>query len=297
MRKRFAIGLLAAAIVLGLAVAKRHELLRGALVAGAGLAGYQLRIGGLHVDRDEAVIAGLSVARASQPLLAREAHRGALLPARSLSGQPASLRTRRRRRGRHQANAYSISRRQLRYRVAGRAGAAGRPATRSMRCRCAFMRAYATRKSSCGSRRLSTKARARYASDGINGEASVDSAAVTSYRLAGAFEERRREPFTVRGRIDMPAGFATHHAKAARFPLRALSNYFAQSPDVRILHGGASNFDAVVYALGLEAGVAAVVSREPDARRARCAALPSARSRFRSTASMPGSTSLTMRFS
>ncbi|MGB6521312.1 MAG: hypothetical protein WBE83_06045, partial [Candidatus Cybelea sp.] len=69
MQKRFAIGLLAAAIVLGLAVAKRHELLRGALVAGAGLAGYQLRIGGLHVDRDEAVIAGLSVARASQPLL------------------------------------------------------------------------------------------------------------------------------------------------------------------------------------------------------------------------------------
>ena len=31
MHKRFAIGLLAAAIVLGLAVAKRHELLRGAL--------------------------------------------------------------------------------------------------------------------------------------------------------------------------------------------------------------------------------------------------------------------------
>ena len=91
--------------------------------------------------------------------------------------------------------------------------------------------------------------------EGINGEASVDSAAVTSYRVAGAFEERRREPFTVRGRIDVSAGFATHHAKAARFPLRALSNFFAQSPDVRILHGGASNFDAVAYALGVEPGV------------------------------------------
>ena len=47
-----------------------------------------------------------------------------------------------------------------------------------------------------------------------------------------------------------------HHAKAARFPVRALANYFAQTPVVRILHGGARNFDAVLYALDVQPNVA-----------------------------------------
>ena len=45
MRKRFAIGLLAAAIVVGLVAASRHELLRVAIRAGAALAGYDVRVG------------------------------------------------------------------------------------------------------------------------------------------------------------------------------------------------------------------------------------------------------------
>ncbi len=254
MQKRFAIGLLAAAIVLGLAVAKRHELLRGALVAGAGLAGYQLRIGGLHVDRDEAVIAGLSVARASQPLL-RAKRIAVRYSLRDLF--PGS----RHRFGLVDVDAAGIKLTLTRFRNGSfdiALPGAGPPPAGPQPVNAVPLRFHAR------VRDVQVELREPTAFDqsartirinGINGEASVDSAAVTSYRLAGAFEERRREPFTLRGRIDMPAGFATHHAKAARFPLRALSNFFAQSPDVRILHGGASNFDAVVYALGLEAGV------------------------------------------
>ncbi|HEY2554267.1 MAG TPA: hypothetical protein VGI15_03375, partial [Candidatus Cybelea sp.] len=246
---------MAAAIVIGLAVAKRHELLRGALVAGAGIAGYQLRIGGLHVDRGEAVIAGLSVARASQPLLRAKRitlhyslrdlfpgsrHRFGLVDVEA-AGVKLTL-------TRFRDGSFDIALPGTGPAPPGPQPVNGVPLRFHARVSDAqiVLREPTAFDASARTIRIS----------GINGEAGIDSAAVTSYRIAGAFEERRRrEPFTVRGRIDEPAGFATHRAKAARFPLRALSNYFAQSPDVVILRGGASNFDAVVYALGLEAGV------------------------------------------
>ncbi|HEY6486956.1 MAG TPA: translocation/assembly module TamB domain-containing protein [Candidatus Cybelea sp.] len=271
MRKRFAIGLVAAAIIVGLAVAKRHELLRGALVAGAGIAGYQLRIGGLHIDRDEAVIAGLSVARATQPLL--RAKRITLrYSLRDLF--PGS----RHRFGLTDVEAVGVKLTLTRFRDGSfdiALPGAGAPPPGPQRVNPVPLHFHARVSDAQVVLREPTafdeSARSIRIS-GINAEASIDSAAVTSYRVAGAFEERRRhEPFTVRGRIDVPAGFATHHAKAARFPLRALSNYFAQSPDVVILRGGASNFDAVVYALGLEAGVppAYHVSLKLDVQNAR----------------------------
>ncbi len=82
-------------------------------------------------------------------------------------------------------------------------------------------------------------------------EASVDTGAVTQYRARGSFEERRLEPFTVGGRIDAVAGYAMHHAQAPRFPMRALANYLADTPAVRILAGEGRNFDARLYALGV----------------------------------------------
>src|SRR5579862_2276346 len=83
----------------------------------------------------------------------------------------------------------------------------------------------------------------------FNVDATVDTAGRTHYSARGAFQEKREEPFTIAGTIDTVRGYAMHHAVAARFPLRALSNYFADTPAVRILRGGARNFDARLYSL------------------------------------------------
>ncbi len=91
---------------------------------------------------------------------------------------------------------------------------------------------------------------------GIAIDASVDTSAVTEYRARGAFEERHAEPFTVAGKVDATAGYAVHHAQAANFPARALANYFAQTPAVRILAGEGHNLDARLYALGVVPEVA-----------------------------------------
>ncbi len=91
---------------------------------------------------------------------------------------------------------------------------------------------------------------------GVAANGAIDTAGVTQYRVTGAFHERRPEPFAVTGKVDSIAGYAMHHATAARFPLRALSNYFAQTRDVRILRGGARNFDALLYATNVVSNAA-----------------------------------------
>lgn len=90
----------------------------------------------------------------------------------------------------------------------------------------------------------------------FNVDASVDSATVTSYKARGIFRERANEPFTIVGKIDSIRSYAMHHAHAPRFPLRALANYFADTPAVRILRGGARNFDARLYSLDVRPNVA-----------------------------------------
>ena len=69
MRKRFAIGLLAAAIVVGLVAASRHELLSVAIRAGSALAGYDVRIVQIHIGSDGATLREVRVERGSEPLL------------------------------------------------------------------------------------------------------------------------------------------------------------------------------------------------------------------------------------
>ena len=63
-------------------------------------------------------------------------------------------------------------------------------------------------------------------------------------------------PFTIVGTIDAERGYAMHRARAARFPLRALANYFADTPVVRILKGRARNFDARLFAFDVQPNVA-----------------------------------------
>ncbi|MBV8491821.1 MAG: hypothetical protein JO199_14940, partial [Candidatus Eremiobacteraeota bacterium] len=57
MRKRVAFGLLAAAIVVGLVIAGRHELLRFAIEKGAGLAsGYTISVGDQRIGFDQSAL-------------------------------------------------------------------------------------------------------------------------------------------------------------------------------------------------------------------------------------------------
>ncbi|MBV8530518.1 MAG: hypothetical protein JO104_04315, partial [Candidatus Eremiobacteraeota bacterium] len=248
MRKRLAIGLLAAVIVFSLAVARRHELLRVALQESAGLAsGSVVRIANLRIGWDGAELADVRAQRGNEPLFAAtrivvryslrdllpgSRHRFGLLGVEAIGAKLTLTRFRdgsfnlsfpRAAPPRMPQHVNSIPLRfWLRVRdsqVELREPAAYDPSAKDLRV------------------------------DGISVDGSVDTAGVTAYRARGAFEEQRAEPFTIAGRIDALAGYAMHRARAARFPMRALANYMADTAAVRILGGDARDFDARVYAL------------------------------------------------
>ncbi len=250
MRTRFAIGLLAVITVLSLAVARRHALLRFAIQEGAGLVGgYTVRIAELHVGWDAAVLSDLEVEHGTQPLL--DANRIALryslrdlLPGSThrfgllrIDIDGARLTIIRFRDGSFNFN---LPR------------AAARPPPERLN---PVPLRFALRV-----RNLQVELREPSAYDAsakdlrvgsVAIEASIDTGAVTQYRARGSFVERRPEPFTVGGRIDAVAGYAMHRAQAPLFPVRALANYLADTPAVRILAGEGRNFDARLYALGV----------------------------------------------
>ena len=257
MRKRFAIGLLAAAIVVGLVAASRHELLRVAIREGAALAGYDVRIAQIQIGRDGATLREVRVERGSAPLLrARRITIGYslrdLLPGSrrrfgltdvEVSGVKLTL-------TRSRDGSFNIP-------LPGAAApsvpsAPQRIDSVPLRFRLRVLGGQIELREPSAYDESARDVEVNH----IGVDASIDTSAITQYRVAGAFEERRDEPFTVAGKIDAIAGFAMHHAKAARFPVRALANYFAQTPVVRILHGGARNFDAVLYALDVQPNVA-----------------------------------------
>jgi len=256
VRKRFAIGLLAAAVVVGLVAVSRHELLRFAIRAGAAFAGYDVSFAQLEVGRDRATLRELRIERGSEPLLQADRvtigyslrdllpgsrHRFGLTGV-EVSGVKLTL-------SRSRNGAFNIP-------FPG-ASAPSAPAPQRidpvpirLRLKVRDARIELREPSAYDESAVDVQIKR------IGVDASIDTSAITQYRVGGAFEERREEPFTVAGKIDAIAGFAMHHAKAARFPVRALANYFAQTPDVRILHGGARNFDAVLYALDVQPNVA-----------------------------------------
>jgi hypothetical protein len=234
VRKRFAIGLLAAAIVAGLVAVWGHELLRSAIHAGAAVAGYDVSLGSLQLRADALTLSQLRVDRKSQPLLRADRvvidfSLRDLLPGSTrrfglvgldVSGVRLTL-------TRFSDGSFNLP----------LPGAAGTPQPEridevplrfGLRVRggsIVFREPTAFDESA---RTLQVRH--------ISADATVNTSTITQYRVAGAFDERQEEPFTVAGKVDAVRGFAMHHAKAARFPLRALSNYFAQSRDVRILH-------------------------------------------------------------
>lgn len=256
MRKRFIIGLAAAAIVLGLVAVGRHELFRFGVEEGSRLAGYTIRLGAFHIGWNAAAFDGVDVRRGADPLLnARQ-----IVVRYSLRDLlPGS----RHRFGLHdiEVDGAKLTLTRLRdgnfdFGGVGSGGAAVPAPQRvttvplSLRVRVRDteleLREPTAFDSSARDLRI----------DGVTADAIVDTAAITHYRVDGAFEARSREPFAVVGTVNALAGYAMHRARAARIPLRALANYFAQTPDVRVLRGGARNLDAVIYALGVVPNVA-----------------------------------------
>ncbi|HVN69567.1 MAG TPA: translocation/assembly module TamB domain-containing protein [Candidatus Binatia bacterium] len=254
MRTRLTIGLLAGTILLSLVVAKRHEVLRLA-IEGAGLAaGYSVRIGEQHVAWDAAEFLDLRVARGGEPLLfARRItlrysprdllpasrHRFGLLAIEAIGAKVTLTRFR------DGSFNFNVPR-------AGPPGPPQRPngvpLRFSMRVRDAQIELREPTAYDPSAKDLRVR--------DINADGSIDSVAVTRYRARGVVIEQSPEPFTIAGRVDTMAGYAVHHARAPRFPMRALANYFAETPAVRVLGGTARNFDARIYALGVTPGAA-----------------------------------------
>jgi hypothetical protein len=250
VRKRYASGLLAALIVLGLVVARRHELLRFALQEGAGLAsGYAVRIAQLRVGWDAAEFDGVRVERGDGPLL--HANRIAvryslrdLLPGSShrfglrdivVDGAKLTL-------TRFSDGSFNFELPR---------GAAGPTLQRTNPVPLSFSVRVRNSTIELRERRPYDPSAKLLRVIGVTVDASVDTAAITQYRAQGAFEQEPREPFSIVGRIDADAGYAMHHARAGYFPVRALANYFADTQAVRILAAQGRNFDARVYALGV----------------------------------------------
>jgi hypothetical protein len=84
---------------------------------------------------------------------------------------------------------------------------------------------------------------------GISADATVDTAARTHYTVSGAFEDTVPEPFRAVGTIDVTRGYAIHRIQAAAVPIRAIGNFIIDAPSATILAGTAHNLDAKFYAL------------------------------------------------
>ncbi|MHB8432089.1 MAG: translocation/assembly module TamB domain-containing protein [Candidatus Tyrphobacter sp.] len=85
---------------------------------------------------------------------------------------------------------------------------------------------------------------------GIDIGGTIDTAGRTQYAATGAFVERTPEPFSVRGTIDQTLGYADHRMRARAFPLAAVADFFINSKDVNVLGGSARGFDASAFAVG-----------------------------------------------
>lgn len=251
MRTRLAIGILATAIVLGFVAANGRELSRVAIQEGARLAtGYGVQIGDLRVARDGATLSGLRVNRGSLPILSVErasiryslrdlfpgsAHRFGITGI-DVAGARATL-------TRFRDGSFSIGFPQSGAAVPG-----------PQRVNPVPLRLHVTLRDA----QIELREPSAYDASakviriaGINADADVDTAAITHYSVRGAFVRESPEPFTIVGTVDALRGYALHHAHATRFPLRGLANYFADTPQVRILHATAENFDARLYSLGV----------------------------------------------
>jgi len=254
------IGLAATIIAIGLASARRHDLVRFAVQTGASLAsGYTVTLGDQHIGTGRAALFDVHVARAGVPLL--DARRIDI--AYSLRDLlPGSTR-------RFGLVAIDVSGAKLSvvrftdgtYNFIVPTGKAGLPHAALAQPVSTVPLRFALHMHDAALELREPKAydvsANRIRIEHFDVDAAIDTATRTHYTAAGAFVAARGPmPFTILGTIDAVRGYAMHHGRAPRFPLRALANYFADTPIVRILKGRARNFDARLYAFDVQPNVA-----------------------------------------
>ncbi|HEY1429518.1 MAG TPA: translocation/assembly module TamB domain-containing protein [Candidatus Tumulicola sp.] len=259
MRKVLAIGLVAAVLLAGIATARRHDLLRFAIGAAAGAAGYSIAIAEQRVGFDAMELRGVHVSRGGFPLL--DAVRiGVRYSLRDLL--PGS-------RHRFGVSAIEIDGAKLTIvRAAdGTYNFLGPPPPKHIpqaqlpievdRVPIRFTLVMHGAAVALEEPEAYDPSAKHVGIHSFDVDASIDTGAVSRYRARGAFAGTRRDdPFTIDGTMDAIRGYAMHRARAPRFPLRALANYFADSPVIRVLKGRARNFDARLYALDVLPNVA-----------------------------------------
>jgi hypothetical protein len=258
VRKVLAIGLVAAVLVAGFAVARRHAFVRFVIGAAAGAAGYSVSVAQQRVGFDGLELQDVRVSRAGIPLFyaARVDVRYSLrdlLPGSTrrfgvaaIVIDGAKLTIERAADGTYNflgpAPGWQLPQAQLPVDVDNV------PVRFTLRLRDTSVELLEPSAYDPSAKRVVIH--------GFRADASIDSGAVSRYRARGAFAGTRRDdPFTIDGTMDALRGYATHRARAPRFPLRALANYFADSPVIRVLKGRARNFDARLYALDVQPNV------------------------------------------
>ncbi|HTX59858.1 MAG TPA: translocation/assembly module TamB domain-containing protein [Verrucomicrobiae bacterium] len=259
MRKRFLLGLVAAAVVVGIVFAKRHELLRFVFETAASAAsGYTVRYDDQRIGPDHAALLGVRVSRGGYPLL--DARRidvwyslRDLLPGSShrfglvgIAIDGAKLTLVHFRDGTFNLNIPSAAP-PSGPRIPQRVDPV--PLQFYLRMSGAQLDLLEPYAYDVSAKRIQVR--------GFTVAARIDSGARSHYDAHGTFVVRRaKDPFTIAGTIDAQRGYAMHHAHAPFFPLRALANYFADTPALRVLAGRARNFDARAYSLDVRPNVA-----------------------------------------
>lgn len=88
--------------------------------------------------------------------------------------------------------------------------------------------------------------------DHINADVAINTVKVTHYVVTGAIESAGPQPFRAVGTIDYIKGYALHRIRARTIPIKAVGNYFIDSPAARILGGLVHNMDVRMYAFDVK---------------------------------------------
>ena len=255
MRKRWLAASAAAVVVIGIAVAERHALVRFALERSIGAAtGYQVSIGDQRLGATHGALLDVRVWRNGEPvldarridayysprdLLPGSTHRFGLTGITIAAPQFDAIR--------HRDGTYNI----ILPSGASNEGAPGRPDPVPLR--------FAVHVRGGGATLVD---QAEYAIDrssqrivDVAADATIDTSARTHYVATGALLDIVPQPFRAVGTVDLTRGYAMHHLQAKAIPVRTIGNFVINSAALRILAGTAHDVDAKLYALGIAPNV------------------------------------------
>lgn len=248
VRKWLLAGLGAAAVLVGVLVVQRHDVVRFAVERLAGFAtGYKVRIGDQHFGFTHGAVMDVRVTRRGEPVLAAKRIDVYYSPRDLLPGSTHRF-------GitaiaidapnltliRHKDGSYNVA-----VPTGGGPSAAvpGRPNPVPLRLTARVRDGTATLidRNAPGQDAVQT-------AYGIHADLSLDTSGRTHYTLGGAFAADGKQPFSAVGTIDRTRGYAMHRLRASAVPMSAIANTLIHSPAARVLQGEARDVDVRAYA-------------------------------------------------